>query len=271
MPIQTTFSKIIPLFMLGVKTKPALSMRLKIAELFKYNINLSIAQQNLNNIKNDISEFNVTINDKEILHDLTAMNEKFDIKAKETLLEELQNYRVSFLSSLRTDFTTIEKDYVESYELFLNSFFSSNLGYQQYLDIPLSKFNRQELIYKIQSFNLKSELNPFKKIDYSAYSDQALYLFYISTEPNTPPTSVKEIIKKLSDIDNYCSEHFPEMERSSHDFDNSKKVKVDALIEVTNNAVDSLAEIGSSVSDSGPDSKNPDMVPCKDRDVNLTM
>ena len=271
MPIQTTFSKIIPMFMLGVKTKPALSMRLKIAELFKYNININIAQENLKNIKKDISEFNVTINDKEILQDLSSMNEKFDIKAKETFLDELQKYRVTFLSALRTDFTTIENDYVESYDLFLDSFFSSSLGYKKHLDIPFSKFNRQELIQKIQSFNLKTELNPFKKIDYSAYSDQALYLFYISTEPNTPPTSVKEIIKKLTDIDNYCSEHLPTMERSSHDFDNSKNIEVDALIEVTNNAIDSLAEIGSSAADGGPDSKSPDMVPSKDRSVNLTM
>lgn len=271
MAVPTTFFKVIPKFMLGNENKPSLSMYLKLIDLFKYNVKLDSAKSSLKQIKNDISEYNVTIPDKDILHDLSTMYEEFDLKAKESFWDKLNNYRFEYLNVLKKDYQSIEKDYVESYDIFFDQFFNSSLGFKKYSEIPISKFNRQELIGKIQSFNLKSELNPFKKIDYSNFSDQALYLFYITTEPNSPPTSINTINNKLSTIDEYCAEHFPEMSRSDHNFDQSKNIEADALNEVCDNALDSLEKIGESATGASSDTNNPDTVPYTERQVNLTL
>lgn len=271
MPGLTTVAKALLMFTLGKVPPPSEEGYQNISTVFRYNVGLDMLNVKLQRIKKSVSQLNVTVSDSQMLHDLTSFNEEFEINSKESSHESLYEYGQAYLEGVKGIYLESEKNYVSSYDIFLESFFSStnNFGYKRYIDTPFSEFTRSDLLNQLQSFNLKKELlDSFKKINYAKYSDQALYLFYISTSSSSPPTSFSEVESKLKNIESFCKNNMPTMKDLNYTFDSSMMDEVNKIDKECDMGIEMLTGIQDSNSN---DDRNIHIQPAKDVEKHLTL
>ena len=269
---QNTLVKALRTFMLGRKAIPSKEVQKNISSAFNFNFNLDEINKKLQTLRNLLTELNVTVSDAHQLSGLNEFNEGFDINLKETSHSNLYEYGQEYISRLKNIYVDVEKNYVSSYDVFIESFFSTtnNLGYHRYIDIPFTRFTRTDLINQLQSFNLKKELlDSFKKINYEKYSDVTLYLFYISTSSSNPPTSSSEVQSKLEKIESFCKDNMPSMEGLNFEMDASMVDTTNNLNNKCDQGIETLSEIQTATSNDdndihirpGPDSPKSLIVP----------
>ena len=257
MAVRSTLPKALTTFTLGSKVFPSSDTQQKLYKLFRLNFALDEFFNQLNSIRSEVSELNVTVSNNEIQQELANFINKFDPNAKDTLYDEFKNYSYEFLKQLKADYDVVKDDYESEYANFLESFFSNDeLKMTRYIDTPFSEFSRKDLIRQLQSFNLeKSLLDSFKSIKYEAYPDQILYLFYITTSSNNPPRSLSDIQTKLNNIKQFCDKNLPKMNLSTLSFDQSTLNELNKLNEGCCKAIDKLNKIRTSVEGMEDDNK----------------
>lgn len=207
-------------------------------------------------------ELNATITDPHQRDELMQlMEERHTIQFDPNMIQQSQ---IKNFDKCKSDYLEARLIYAEKMSSFYSKFSDNNQIELNSIDSSMSK---EDCITKIGSFSLKT--NWLVSIDLNQYSKQTLLLYLTTTDPNSPPTTQKEMLASLNRIEKSVRANLPEMPMAPTIDNNDMVVEMDNIQQDANDILEGISTLASAINNDGHQS--PDLITSKTPDSDLKL